>query len=388
MKYNRVHIESIGYELAPVVVSTAELESRLSSVYDAMGMKPGQLELLTGITERRWWEPEYPLSEGAAAAGKKALDAADIDPSEIDVLIYAGVCRENFEPATACAVAHRLGISPNAAVYDVSNACLGVLNGVVDVANRIELGQARAGLVVSAETAREINEHTIDRMLRTRSRELFVESVATLTGGSGAVGVLVTGKELNRSKRRRLVGGVVQNATQHHHLCKWGLQSVLPAAVGAVDKVLGHGASALVKKGIDLGSGATALLKQGLDLGLRHVRIPFMETHASEVLKHGVELGGRTWQAFQSKFGWRPEYVDKVICHQVGSQHRDTVLRSLGIPLEKDFSTFPFLGNIGTVSLPLTAALAEERDFLRPGDRVGWLGIGSGLNCLMLGIEW
>jgi 3-oxoacyl-[acyl-carrier-protein] synthase-3 len=40
------------------------------------------------------------------------------------------------------------------------------------------------------------------------------------------------------------------------------------------------------------------------------------------------------------------------------------------------------------VSLPLTAALAEEREFLRPGDRVGWLGIGSGLNCLMLGLEW
>ena len=46
------------------------------------------------------------------------------------------------------------------------------------------------------------------------------------------------------------------------------------------------------------------------------------------------------------------------------------------------------LGNIGTVSLPLTAALAEEREFLRPGDRVGFLGIGSGLNCLMLGVEW
>ena len=384
MHYNRVHIESIGYELAPVVVSTAELESRLAPVYDAMGMKPGQLELLTGISERRWWEPNFPLSEGAAAAGRKALADADLDPGEIDVLIYAGVCRENFEPATACAVAHRLGVNPNAAVYDVTNACLGVLNGVVDVANRIELGQARAGLVVSAETAREINEHTIDRMLRTQSRELFAESVATLTGGAGAVAVLVVSKELTRARRRRLVGGVVQNATQHHHLCKWGLQSVLPT----VDRVLGHGAKAIVQKGIDLGHGATSLLKQGLDLGLRHVKIPFMETHAGEVLKHGVELGNRTWQAFQSKFGWRPEFVDKVICHQVGSQHRDTVLRSLGIPPEKDFSTFPFLGNIGTVSLPLTAALAEERDFLRAGDRVGWLGIGSGLNCLMLGIEW
>ena len=59
-----------------------------------------------------------------------------------------------------------------------------------------------------------------------------------------------------------------------------------------------------------------------------------------------------------------------MICHQVGSGHRDTILKTLGIAAEKEFSTFPYLGNIGTVSLPLTAALAEDRDFLRPGDRV------------------
>ena len=392
MQYSRVHIESIGYELAPVVVSTAELESRLAPVYQALHMAPGQLELLTGISERRWWEPNYPLSLGAAAAAKKALAAADLTADDLDVLIYAGVCRENFEPATACAVAHELKINPDAAIYDVSNACLGVLNGVVDIANRIELGQARAGLVVSAETAREINENVIDRMIRTKSRELFVESVATLTGGSGAVAVLVVGKEFSRERRRRLVGGVTKNAPQHHNLCRWGFRSVLPVAVGAVDRVFGHGASALVQKSVqkgqDLAAGATALLKQGLDLGLRHVMVPFMETHAGEVLKYGVDLGNRTWNAFLSKFGWRPDHLDKVICHQVGAGHRDAVLKALGIPPEKDYSTFPFLGNIGTVSLPLTAALAEEREFLQPGDRVGWLGIGSGLNCLMLGIEW
>ena len=60
----------------------------------------------------------------------------------------------------------------------------------------------------------------------------------------------------------------------------------------------------------------------------------------------------------------------------------------LGIDGEKEFSTYEYLGNIGTVSLPLTAALAEERGFLLPGDKVGFLGIGSGLNCLMLGVEW
>ena len=140
-----------------------------------------------------------------------------------------------------------------------------------------------------------------------------------------------------------------------------------------------------MQKGV---SNANALVQRGVDLGMRHVMIPFMETHAGEVLKYGVELGNRTWQKFLGSFGWRPDYLDKVICHQVGAGHRDAVLKAIGVPKEKEFSTFEYLGNIGTVSLPITAAIAEEREFLQPGDRVGFLGIGSGLNCLMLGLEW
>jgi 3-oxoacyl-[acyl-carrier-protein] synthase III len=392
MNYSRVYLESIGYELAPVVVSTAELESRLAPARHALGISPGQLELLTGISERRWWEPDYPLSAGASAAAHKALAASDLTPDDIDVLIYAGVCRENYEPATACAVANNLGLNPDASIFDLSNACLGVLNGVVEVANKIELGQARAGLVVSAESAREINENVIERLNHTKSKDLFRESVATLTGGSGAVAVLVVGEEFTRTRRRKLVGGVTKNAPQYHNLCRWGLQSLRDTAVGTAAKVLGAGAGALVGKGIDkgldIGLNATALVQKGIDVGLRHVKIPFMETHAGEVLKYGVELGHRTWNAFLSKFGWAADYLDKVICHQVGAGHRDAVLKALGIGPHKDFNTFEFLGNIGTVSLPITAAIAEEREFLQPGDRVGWLGIGSGLNCLMLGIEW
>ena len=64
------------------------------------------------------------------------------------------------------------------------------------------------------------------------------------------------------------------------------------------------------------------------------------------------------------------------------------MLKAFAIPLERDFSTFEHLGNIGTVSLPITAAIAEERGFLETGQRVGFFGIGSGLNCLLLGVEW
>ncbi len=353
MKYSRVYLDSIGYELPPVVVTTSELEDRLAPLYAALRIPPGQIEAVTGILERRWWDEGFKVSEGAAAAARRALADSAVAPEDLDVLIYAGVCRESFEPATACHVAERVGVSPGAFVHDVSNACLGVMNGIVDIANRIELGQARAGMVVSCETAREINDTMIEHMLEDGGMEAYKLSLTTLTGGSGAVAVIVTDDTFRESPRRRLLGGACQAAPQFSNLCKWGMQSI-----------------------------------QQLHARLPRVFTQFMSTDSASVLKYGVDLGLRTWKSFQKRLGWVVENVDKVICHQVGSGHRDLILQTLGIPVEKDYSTYEYLGNIGTVSLPLTAALAEEREFLLPGDRVGFLGIGSGLNCLMLGFEW
>ena len=186
MRYSKVFLESFGYEIAPVVVSSTELESRLAPVYDALHLSTGQLEALTGIIERRWWEEGYRLSEGAALAARRALEIADVLPEQVGALIYGGVCREFFEPATACRIAADLGIGPDATVYDISTACLGVLNGIVEIANRIELGQIRAGLVVASETAREINDIMIERMCQDRSMDFFKRSLATLTGGKFA----------------------------------------------------------------------------------------------------------------------------------------------------------------------------------------------------------
>ena len=347
MKYSKVYIESLGYELAPVVVTSAELESRLEPLYKTLHFAPGQLQALTGIRERRWWEPGFPLSRGAVAAGKKALAAGGLSPKDLGALVYTGVCREQFEPATACRVAAGLGVSGNAAVYDLSNACLGVLNGILDVANRIELGQIRAGLVVSCESARDINDLMIARMLANPRMENFASALATLTGGSGAVAVLLTDGSFSNSGRRRLRGGLTQAAPEHHALCLWG---IAPDGKGGF--------------------------------------VQSMSTDAVNVMNHGVELGRRTWAQFLPEVGWSGDDVDRVVCHQVGSAHQSAILKTLGIPLDKDFTTYEFLGNMGTVSLPLTAALAEERDILSKGDRVAMLGIGSGLNCLMLGVDW
>jgi 3-oxoacyl-[acyl-carrier-protein] synthase-3 len=347
MRYTKVFVDSIGYELAPVVVTSTELEARLKPTYEALHIAQGQLESMTGIIERRWWDKGYELSQGAISAARKTLQPTGVKPEDIEVVIYAGVCRENFEPATACRVANGLGVNSGAAIYDISNACLGVLNGMIEIANRIELGQIKTGLVVSCETARDINEIMIQRMLETKSMDLFITSLATLTGGSGAVGVLLTDGSFSCPRHHRLLGGVTQAAPEYHGLCRWGINAL-------------H----------------SDLFTQS------------MSTDSVSVMKYGVQLGLRTWKAFLKELGWTKDQVHKVICHQVGAPHRDFILKTLEIPEQMDFSTYEYLGNMGTVSLPLTAALAEEYDFLEPGDHVGFLGIGSGLNCLMLGLEW
>jgi acyl-CoA:acyl-CoA alkyltransferase len=346
MRYTNVKIAGLGYELPPNVITSDDLELRLAPLYEKLHLQPGQLEALTGIGERRFWDRDFRLSQGAIAAGHKALADAEIPADEIGMLIYGGVCRENLEPATACAVAQGLGLHTDAQLFDLSNACLGVLNGMVMVANAIELGQVRAGLVVSCESSRQIVEMTLERLLDAGDMEVFKETIATLTGGSGAVAVVLCHPSLAPAGHR-LTGGIVRSATRHHRLCIWGPDTGIPAS-----------------------------------------RPHVMKTDSVGVLKFGVELGIQTFAALKKELQWDASLPDKVICHQVGAAHQRTILNSIGIDASKDFVTFPYLGNIGTVSLPITAAIAAERAFLQSGDIVGFLGIGSGLNCIMLGIQW
>ena len=357
MKYQRVCLDTIGFELAPDVVTSTELEDRLAPLYTALRIQPGQLELMTGITERRYWEPGFSVAAGATLAARKALRDSVVQAEAIETLVYAGVCREGFEPATACHVAAGLldsgqAISESAAVYDVSNACLGMLNGMLDLANRIELGQIRAGMVVSCESAREIVDIMIDRMLSVRDMEIFKTGLATMTGGSGAAAVILTDGTFGAGRQPRLRGGVTMAAPTHHMLCRWGMEQRRTPHI------------------------------QDRDVSYRQ----FMTTDSVAVLEHGVALGERTWQAFLEELGWSG--VDRTVCHQVGSGHRETILSILGLPPDHDFVAYDYLGNTGTVALPLALGLAAQREFLREGHRVGLLGIGSGLNCMMLGVEW
>ena len=178
-------IIGLGHYVPGNVVTNDDL-SKLMDTNDAW------IQERTGIEERRWWPTNHRLSDGAIEAAKKSLSETGINVNDIGAVVYTGVCRDQHEPATACRIAAEIGVNKSTAIYDISNACLGVLSGMLDIANRIELGQIKAGLVVSCESARHIVDITIDNMLSNQSIQNFSQSLATLTGGSGATAILLT----------------------------------------------------------------------------------------------------------------------------------------------------------------------------------------------------
>lgn len=342
--FSKVCLDTFGYALPPNVVSSEQIEQRLAPVYERLRLPYGRLELMSGIKERRLWPDGTKPSDAATLAGQKVLSKAQVDPSEIDCLIFTSVCRDMMEPATASFVHNNLGLPTSALIFDISNACLGFLDGMVMLANMIELGQVRNGLIVSGETAEDLLESTLVNLLDNQqlNRKTIKPAFASLTIGSGAVGLYMR-KAVEGEKRPRLVHGAWRANTTHSDLC--------------------HGDQ----------TGANTTL---------------MATNSEELLHRGVETAFDTWKAFSAKPGWQGDDIHRFFCHQVGTAHAKLLFDTLGLSPEKNFETLKGLGNVGSVSAPITLAMAIETKVFTPGQKGALLGIGSGINCLMLGVEW
>jgi 3-oxoacyl-[acyl-carrier-protein] synthase-3 len=341
MHFRRVYLEAFGYTLPEEVVTTAEIERRLEPLYQRLRLPEGRLELMTGIRERRFFPPGTRPSSVSIESAQRAITASGIDPRYIGTLVHGSVCRDYLEPATACRVHHGLGLPGEAMIYDVSNACLGLLSGMIQVANMVELGQIRAGIVVGTESGRDLVENTIARLNADESltRESIKDSIASLTIGSASVAIVLCDEELSQTGNR-LTGAAVYCDTSYHELCR----------------------------------------SRGLET--------MMDTDSEMLMRQGIATGVETFRRFLGVAGWEPEDIQRTFCHQVGAAHRKLMLESLGLELANDFATLETLGNTGAAALPVTMALGIEQGVLRAGDHVAMLGIGSGINCQMLAVEW
>ncbi len=348
MIYQGVVIDCFAYAMPPETVSSDAIEAQLAPVYERLRLPAGRLELMSGIRERRLWAPGTMPSQAAVLAGREALRRMSVSKADIGCLINCSVCRDFLEPATATVVHQQLGLPENALVFDISNACLGILTGMVMLAGMIGTGRIRAGMLVAGENSRALMESTIRGMLNdpTISRQSIKPLFASLTIGSGAVAVVMSHQDLCPSGHRLHCEATLA-ATSYNHLCR-----------GNADKGMSDGSDTL------------------------------MNTDSEALLLAGVDTAKKTWDEFNRETGLTGDDFACICTHQVGTAHKRLLFERLGLDLSKDFSNLAYMGNVGSVSCPLAVAMAEEAGKLKRGDFLAMLGIGSGINCTMLGVEW
>ncbi|MEY3829272.1 MAG: hypothetical protein RL636_973 [Verrucomicrobiota bacterium] len=343
MQFNRSVLTGLVAELPPEVWTSDEVERRLAPLYGRLKLPEGRLELMTGIKERRFWPQAIRPSEISALAGRRALQAAAVGPADIDLLIHSSVCRDRLEPSTAAYVHGLLGLGPQAQILDVSNACLGFLNAVVLAAGLVESGQIRRALVCSGENGRPLVERTI-RLLNedlSLTRDGIKPYFANLTIGAGGAAAVVSRDDLAGPDAIRLLAGAWETDSSANALCEGDTSS------------------------------------DELD----------MRTDSEALLAAGVGLAQRCWGRFKQESGWNEATPDRIITHQVGRRHSSLLFERLGLDPAKDYQSFDRLGNVGSVSLPATLALARAEGRVRRGEKAALLGIGSGLASLMLAVE-
>jgi 3-oxoacyl-[acyl-carrier-protein] synthase-3 len=320
---------------APRVVTSDELDDQLAETYQRVGLRAGLLERLAGIRERRWWPDGVTFVDGAATAAAKAISESGVDPAAIGLLVNTSVSRRFLEPATAVAVHDAVGLPSSCQNFDVTNACLGFVNGIEIAAAMIDAGLVEYALVVNGEDARGVQEATIRRLSGpdVTARDVLSQ-FATLTLGSGAA-AMVLARADQHPEGHRVVAAVSRAGTEHHELC-----------VGDND---------------------------------------VMQTDLKGLLDAGLQLSADLWSDAADEFDWH-QGMDRYVIHQISQVHTDALCGRLGIDAGRVPRTFPDRGNIGPVSVPFT--LAGEVDSLEEGDRVLLMGIGSGLNASCLEIVW
>lgn len=349
-KYSNVCLESFATYLPPQELSSAEIEDRIADTYKRLGIPFGTLERLTGISTRYFWPAEERPSGVGTVAARKAIELSGFDKKDITAVLSCSVTRDYFEPATGCVIHSNLGLPEDSIALDVSNACLGFMDGIFFLANLIETGAVKAGVVVSGEHTRCIIDATFKKIIgdETLNRDQLLKSLPTLTIGSGAVAFVLCHESISKSKHK-IIGGVTRSATQHADLCT---------------------------------GNADYFLVDNPDL------FPIMETESSKLIASAAELGGRAWLDASKVLGWTKDDVDHVFCHQVGKQVNEAFYKTLGLDYHKEFTIYPKYGNLVSAALPTALAMGSEAKGIKPGEKVVMTGFGSGLNALFLGIEW
>src|SRR6185437_5131501 len=267
----------------------------------------------SGISARHYAEPDVRASDLAVIAAQRALEAADVSPNDVDLIILATSTPDHFGgfPSTACVVQRKLGIANSGAAFDVQAVCSGFAYAVAIADSLIKSGAHKKALVIGAEV--------FSRILNFEDRTtcvLFGDGAgAVLLGASDEPGILATKLHAN------------------------GSQGDILCIPGAVNGGVIEGSAYLYMDG-------PAVFK---------LAVTVLEKVANEALEIA---------------GMKSDQLDWLIPHQANIRIMQSTARKLGLPMERMVVTVDEQGNTSAASIPLALDAAVRDGRIKPGHNV------------------
>ena len=310
MSQRRAVIAGTGSALPRNRVSNEELSERVDTSDQWITER-------TGIKFRHIAQPDETTATLGAEAARNALEAAGMEPGEIDLIVLATATPDNTFPASATKIQSLLGIE-DCAAFDVAAVCSGFLYALSVAESMIRAHSASKALVIGSET--------FSRILDWEDRGTCV------LFGDGAGAVVLTAEE--------------------------GTRGVLATRLHAAGQ---HGEMLYVDGGPSTTGTVGKLRMKGREV-FRHAVV-----NLADVMIETLEAAGEAADA-----------VDWVVPHQANARIIDATVRKLGLPAEKVVMTVDQHANTSAASVPLALDVAVRDGRIRRGDLIVLEAMGGG----------
>jgi 3-oxoacyl-[acyl-carrier-protein] synthase-3 len=280
----------------------------------------------TGIRQRRIAGEGETTASLAIIAARKALAAAGIQASDLDLILTATITPEMIFPTTSCFVAAALGLNQTPA-FDMTAACSGFVYGFNVAANFIRAGQYRNVLMIGAETLSRITD--------------YQDRGSCILFGDGAGAVVL---QRSTDPRRGLI---------YSQLCADGNGAEVMRCMPGSRHPISH--------------------------EMVDNRQQFMQLKGREVYKFAVQKFVELIEQAMRACELTPETLKLIVPHQVNQRIIDSAIEKLGLPPEKVYVNIERYGNTSAASIPIALDEAWREGKLSVGDAVIFVAFGAGL---------
>ena len=310
----------------------------------------------TGIEERRYARKGTSSADLGHEAAKRALQAANLEPAEIDLLVFATMTPDHYFPGNGGLLAKRLGLDRTHAL-DIRMQCAGFLSGLQVADAFIRSGTYRRVLLVGAECHASLYPWTDAEWAvmfgdsdGPVSPEAFAWGTAqrdraVIFGDGGGAFVL----EANESGDGRGFLGFEMRTDGNH----W-------------DKLYVPG------------GGSASFPYFSPEMFANNGTVPIVE--GRQVFRLATTAMPRIVREVLGKYGLGVEDLDLLLMHQANLRINEAVQKHLDLPDEKVFNNIQRYGNTTAATLPLVFHEAREAGRAKPGDLVGFTALGAGLH--------